>query len=82
MSVHLGHYTINSLFLYLPSLWVLQLLGLVHVHEEVLQQPLSIRQVVCVHLLVDQGQILLITLGVLHRSRRSAKQCLSDFRLM
>lgn len=62
---------INSLFLYLSSLRVLQLLGLAHVHEEILQQPLGLRQVVCVHLLVDHGLILPIALRVLHSSKRS-----------
>lgn len=65
----------HSLFLYLNSLRVLQLLGLVHVHEEVLQQPLSLHQVVCIHLLVDHRQILPITLGVLHRSQSSVAVC-------
>lgn len=48
---------------------MLQLLRLVHVHEEVLQQPLSLHQIVCVCLLVDHGYILSFTVGVLHRSR-------------
>lgn len=74
--VCLWHSRINSLSLYLQSLRVLQLLGLVHVHEEVLQQQLSLRQVFCVHLLVDQGQFLRIALFVLHRSRRSLAVCL------
>lgn len=52
--MHLCHCRTNSLFLDLVGLWVQQLLGLVHVHEEVLQQPLGLRQAVCVHLLVDQ----------------------------
>ncbi len=51
------------------SLRVFQLLGLVHVHEEVFQQPLSLLQVVCVHLLVEEGQILRIALCVLHGSQ-------------
>lgn len=55
----------NSLSLNLSRLWVLQLLGLVHVHEQVLQQHLSPHQLVCVHLLVDQGQVLAIALCVL-----------------
>lgn len=53
---------------------MLQFLGLVHVHEEVLQQPLSLRQVVCIHLLVNQGEILLIAIGVLQRSQRSVNE--------
>lgn len=57
--------SMNSLSLNLGRLWVLQLPGLVHIHEEVLQQHLSIHQVVCIHLLVDQGQVLVITLCVL-----------------
>lgn len=55
---------------YLSSLWVLQLLGLVHIHEEVLKEPLSLLQVVCVRLLVDHGQILFITLSVLHKTQK------------
>ncbi len=55
-----------------------QLLGLVRIHEEVLQQNLSLRQVLRVELLVDQGLILGIPLFVLHRSERSVTLCLSD----
>lgn len=36
----------NSLALYLCSLWVFELLGLIHIQEEVLQQTLSIAQLV------------------------------------
>lgn len=57
--------SVNSLSLDLGGLWVLQLPGLVHVHEEVLQQALSLHQVVCIHLLVHQGQVFVIALGVL-----------------
>lgn len=60
----------NSLSLYLISLRVLQPLGLVHIHEEILEQPLSLCQVVCIHLLVDQGLILPIVLCVLHKSKK------------
>lgn len=55
----------NSLFLNLGGLWVLQLPGLVHIHEEVLQQHLSLHQVVCIHLLVDQVQVVVMALCVL-----------------
>lgn len=47
---------------------MLQLLRLVHVHEEVLQQLLGLHQTVCVYFLVDHGYILSFTVGVLHRS--------------
>lgn len=60
--------TIGLLSLNLRSLWMLQLLRLVHIHEEVLQQLLGLHQIVCVYLLVDDGYILSFTVGVLHRS--------------
>lgn len=61
----------NSLSLYLGGLRVLQPLGLVHVHEEVLQQPLSLSQVFCVRLLVDERLLLRITLRVLQGRHRN-----------
>lgn len=48
----------------------MQPLRFVHVHVEGLQQPLGLGQVVCIHLLVDQGQILPIALCVLHGSHK------------
>lgn len=48
-------------------------LGFVHVHEEVLQQTLGLRQVLCIGFLVVQIQVLLFTLCVLQIRVRMLK---------
>lgn len=55
----------HSLCLNLMTLWVVELLGFVHVQEQVPQQPLCLGQVVCGLLLVPEGQLLLLILLVL-----------------
>lgn len=52
---------------------MLQLAGFGHVHEQVFQQHLGLRQVVCSLLLVEELLVLFIVLFVLHRSSRSLR---------
>lgn len=62
--------TMGLLFFNLQGLRMLKLLGFVHIHEEVLQQNLSLHQVVGIHFLVDQGCTLPFTLSILKQRPR------------
>lgn len=57
--------TMGLLSFNLRGLRMLKFLGFVHIHEEVLQQTLSLHQVVGIHFLMDHGYSLFFTAGIL-----------------
>lgn len=61
----LENYIVDLLSFNLQGLRMLKFFGFANIHEEVLQQTLSLHQVVGIHFLMDHGYILSFTPGIL-----------------
>lgn len=65
--------TMGLLSFNLRGLRMLKFLGFVHIHEEILQQTLSLHQVVGILFLMDHGYILSFTHSILKTDARGGQ---------